>query len=105
MNLEILGARPNVGPLVIIEDDATDATVLADPISQDRNERKLSAGWNLFKNCRVPDRYVGVIVTTGRASLLFYIDDAASPKDNAGVKTRFTQCQGYVILALKMFDK
>src|SRR6266566_6518305 len=67
VHLEIVSARTDVEPLSVIHHQATDLAALADPISDNRNERDFSMRREPPENFAIPNRDIGKIVIPGHA--------------------------------------
>ena len=91
MHFEILGARTNVEPLPVIENNSANLAAGTDPISDDRNKRDFSIRWDPLENPRIPNRNVGEVVIAGHAISVRDIDHLAIAKGDRGGKTGITQ--------------
>ena len=67
VHLEIVSARTDVEPLSVIHHQAADLAALADPISDNRNERDFSMRREPTENFAIPNRDIGKIVIPGHA--------------------------------------
>ena len=74
MDFHVLGARTNVEPFPVIENNTANLAAGPDPIGDDRNERNSSIRWDPLENLRVPNRDVGEVMIAGHAISVRDID-------------------------------
>ncbi len=102
VHFEISSARSDVEPRPVIHHNATDFAALADPITDNRNERDFSMRRDLPKDFAIPNRDVGKIVIAGDAISVRYIEDTVIAESHGRSQTGFAQRQRNVVPAMKM---
>src|SRR5260370_38880264 len=80
MDFQVLCARTDVKPMVLIKNNTANLAASPDPIGDDWNERNSSIRWDPLENFRVPNRDVGEVIIAGQAIPVREIDHPAIAK-------------------------
>ncbi len=89
MHVEIRTTRANIEPFSVVHYQAADLAALADPITDNREERNFTAWRNSLENLSIPNSDGGKVVITGNAVPGRYIDDAVIAKSHISGQTGF----------------
>src|SRR6266487_1043834 len=103
VNFQILISRTNIEPFSGVHHQASNLAALADPITDNREERNFPAWRNSLENLSVPNGDGGKIVIAGNAVPGRYIDDAVIAKSHISGQTGFAQRERNVVPPPKMF--
>src|SRR5438874_10949588 len=102
MDFEVFGARTEIEPLSLLQNDASDFSALSDPISQNWNKRDFLLWRNPRESRRIPNCNVGKIVFARNAIAIRNIDHAIVAKGNCGPQAGVAECEGDIVIAVEM---